>query len=32
MTTNITATVPINSYTDSIQNLRQKFWKITTEP
>lgn len=29
---NITATPVINTYTDSIQALPMKFWKITTEP
>ena len=28
---NIPATLPINTYTDLIENVSQKFWKITTQ-
>ena len=29
---NITATPVVNSYTDSVQGVLQKFWQITTDP
>ena len=29
---NVTATPVVNSYTDSVQGVLQKFWQITTDP
>ena len=29
---NILATPPVNSYTDNVHGMQQKFWKSTTEP